>query len=121
MFYEGLRLWEARSVVFYEGLRLWRARFVVFYESLRLWEAQLYVFYVSGIVFLLNPVRKTRSTCDDGRRPEGCVEGTMSLSGLLRACTVRKAVWLDEAIACVSVLCNPARKRFAAIIGRVAG
>ena len=34
MFYEGLRLWEARSVVFYEGLRLW--------------EAHLYVFYVSG-------------------------------------------------------------------------
>ena len=24
MFYEGLRLWEARFVVFYEGLRLWR-------------------------------------------------------------------------------------------------
>ena len=23
MFYEGLRLWEARFVVFYEGLRLW--------------------------------------------------------------------------------------------------
>ena len=77
MFYEGLRLWEARSVVFYEGLRLWggsvsnqamgaggsakerpsrawgegeggEARFVVFYEGLRLWEAHLYVFYVSG-------------------------------------------------------------------------
>ena len=37
MFYEGLRLWEARFVVFYEGLRLWEARFVVFYEGLRLW------------------------------------------------------------------------------------
>ena len=36
MFYEGLRLWGARSVVFYEGLRLWEARFVVFYEGLRL-------------------------------------------------------------------------------------
>ena len=23
VFYQGLRLWEARSVVFYEGLRLW--------------------------------------------------------------------------------------------------
>ena len=36
MFYEGLRLWEARFVVFYEGLRLWEARFAVFYEDLRL-------------------------------------------------------------------------------------
>ena len=36
MFYEGLRLWEARFVVFYEGLRLWDGRFVVFYEGLRL-------------------------------------------------------------------------------------
>ena len=34
--------------MFYEGLRLWEARFVVFYEGLRLWEAHLYVFYVSG-------------------------------------------------------------------------
>ena len=47
------------------------------------------------------------STCDDGRRPEGCVEGMMSPSGLLRACTVRWAVWLDEAIACVCDLCDP--------------
>ena len=37
MFYEGLRLWEARFVVFYEGLKLWEARFVMFYESLRFW------------------------------------------------------------------------------------
>ena len=34
--------------MFYEGLRLWEARFVVFYKGLRLWEAHLYVFYVSG-------------------------------------------------------------------------
>ena len=34
--------------MFYEGLRLWEARFVVFYEGLRLWEAHLYVFDVSG-------------------------------------------------------------------------
>ena len=34
--------------MFYEGLRLWEARFVMFYEGLRLWEAHLYVFYVSG-------------------------------------------------------------------------
>ena len=34
--------------MFYEGLRLWEARFVVFYEGLRLWEAHLYVFYMSG-------------------------------------------------------------------------
>ena len=34
--------------MFYEGLRLWGARSVVFYEGLRLWEAHLYVFYVSG-------------------------------------------------------------------------
>ena len=34
--------------MFYEGLRLWEARFVVFYEGLRLWEAHVYVFYVSG-------------------------------------------------------------------------
>ena len=33
---------------FYEGLRLWEAPSVVFYEGLRLWEAHLYVFYVSG-------------------------------------------------------------------------
>ena len=46
------------------------------------------------------------STCDDGRRPEGCVERMMSPSGLLRACTVRWAVWLDEAIACVCVPCD---------------
>ena len=41
MFYEGLRLWEARSVVFYKGLRLWEARFVMFYEGLRLWGASV--------------------------------------------------------------------------------
>ena len=34
--------------MFYEGLKLWGARSVVFYEGLRLWEAHLYVFYVSG-------------------------------------------------------------------------
>ena len=34
--------------MFYEGLRLWEARFVVFYKGLRLLEAHLYVFYVSG-------------------------------------------------------------------------
>ena len=34
--------------MFYEGLRLWEARFVVFCVGLRLWEAHLYVFYVSG-------------------------------------------------------------------------
>ena len=34
--------------MFYEGLRLWEARLVVFYESLRLWEVHLYVVYVSG-------------------------------------------------------------------------
>ena len=34
--------------MFYEGLRLWEARSVMFDESLRLWEAHLYVFYVSG-------------------------------------------------------------------------
>ena len=40
--------------MFYEGLRLWEARFVMFYEGLRLWEAHLYVFYVelSGAVIL---------------------------------------------------------------------
>ena len=48
MFYEGLKLWEARFVVSYEGLRVWEARFVVFYEGLRLWEGHLYVLYVSG-------------------------------------------------------------------------
>ena len=45
MFYEGLRLWEARFVVSYEGLRVWEARFVVFCEGLRLWEARSVVFY----------------------------------------------------------------------------
>ena len=39
------------------------------------------------------------STCDDGRRPEGCAERMMSSSGVLRACTVRWAVWLHEALA----------------------
>ena len=34
--------------MFYEGLKLWEARFVVFYEGLRLWEAHVYVFYMSG-------------------------------------------------------------------------
>ena len=34
--------------MFYEGLRLWEARFVVFFAGLRLWEAHVYVFYVSG-------------------------------------------------------------------------
>ena len=36
MFYEGLKLWGARSVVFYEGLRLQEAHLYVFYEAGRL-------------------------------------------------------------------------------------
>ena len=48
MFYEGLRLWEARSVVFYGGLRFLGGHLYVFYNVLRLREAHLYVFYVSG-------------------------------------------------------------------------
>ena len=111
-------VWETQL---YAGMWPWETLSVMFYDALRLWEAQLYVFFVSGFVFLLSPVRKTRSTCDDGRRPEGCVERMMSPSGLLRACTVRWAVWLHEAIACVCGLCDPARNRFAASIGRVAG
>ena len=41
MFFEGLKLWGARSVVFYEGLRLWEAHLYVFYEDLGLWEVVL--------------------------------------------------------------------------------
>ena len=36
MFYEGLKLFGARSVVFYEGLRLQEAHLHVFYEAGRL-------------------------------------------------------------------------------------
>ena len=34
--------------MFYEGVRLWEARFVMFYEGLRLWEAHVRVYTCRG-------------------------------------------------------------------------
>ena len=44
------RVWDLGGsiFVFYKGLKVWEAPSVVFYEGLRLWEVHLYVFYVSG-------------------------------------------------------------------------
>ena len=52
--------------MFYEGLRLWEARFVVFYEGLRLWEAPLYVFHVSGRLSGGLGPNQTCRPCDAG-------------------------------------------------------
>ena len=52
VFYEGLRAWEAPSVVFHKSLRLWEAHLYVFYVSWRLWEAHLYRKCVKNYEFL---------------------------------------------------------------------
>ena len=52
--------------MFYEGLRLWEARFVVFYEVLRLWEVHLYVFYVSGRLSGGRVSNEAKRTCEIG-------------------------------------------------------
>ena len=52
--------------MFYEGLRLSEARFVVFYEGLRLWEAHLYVFYVSGRLWGGQVSNGLKPSCEAG-------------------------------------------------------
>ena len=88
--------------MFYEGLRLWEARFVVFYEGLRLWGAHLYVFYMSGRLSGGRVSNEAWRSCETGlvreRKTLTCVGGGGGRVGELDLMNVLRILALGGSI-----------------------